>query len=231
MNLLVDDKVVLSATGRQRQPDAAAELGRAPVGGQERPGSQIVDDESGGWGNIGVDDIVFSDQPARARRPAGQRSGLRHDGPGAAGRAAGGLRRTALPTDERAGRYRSRRARRHGARPRNRSARSSSGRSPASSRSRPAQSAKVDLRPHLAFAEPEDGPAAAGPALRDAVRLRARRGAYAWRSTSSACASETRLWHDTWYDSTLPYWFLDRTFLNTSILATSTCYRFGNGRF
>ena len=44
-------------------------------------------------------------------------------------------------------------------------------------------------------------------------------------------SGQTKLWRDTWYNSTLPCWFLDRTIYNTACLATSTSHRFASGLY
>jgi uncharacterized protein (DUF608 family) len=48
---------------------------------------------------------------------------------------------------------------------------------------------------------------------------------------SERLVGDTRLWRKVYYDSTLPYWLLDRMMSTVSTLATNTCQWWANGRF
>ena len=74
MNLLIDGKVVLSATGPNTEPGGSEFLNWENWDVKKYKGRkavlQIVDDATGGWGHINVDHIVQSNTPAKKQRPA-----------------------------------------------------------------------------------------------------------------------------------------------------------------
>jgi len=231
INLLVDDKVVRTATGRSDNRMGPHSFDVRELAGKSAR-LQIVDDYSASWGNIGIDQIVFSDRPAAALtaledQPDFGTMGLAlldskegdlvvesaPDGKLPEGLFADG----GLASSEAAGK-------------------------PFGQKLRGALGRKLTLKPGqeatVTFVITWHFPNFELKGVKDKAGRR-----YANRFQSAAAVAgyvsenfrslydQTRLWHDTWYDSTLPYWFLDRTFLNTSILATSTCHWFRNGRF
>jgi hypothetical protein len=58
VNLIIDNKPVLTATGRRNNQMSINTWDVRPFAGKEAS-IQIVDDHTGGWGNIGLDHIVF----------------------------------------------------------------------------------------------------------------------------------------------------------------------------
>ncbi|MHC1768802.1 MAG: GH116 family glycosyl-hydrolase [Verrucomicrobiia bacterium] len=228
MDLLVDGEAVLSATGanNNRMQPLSWDV-RRWAGKTAR--LRIVDDESGGWGNVGVDDIVFSDRPRLPVGPLAEAPDFgtmtlallepQAEDKGMADLASakdfGGLFDSAQGAPEPSRRPFGERL---------------TGGLVRTLKLAPQQKATVTflLSWHLPNLKMDRLPPGRHYATRfTSASAVARHVAQHFPRLSS----ETRLWHDTWYDSTLPYWFLDRTFLNISILATSTCHRFGNGRF
>jgi len=221
LNLLLDGEIVRTATGRNNNRMNPGSFNVAKWQGRQGR-LQIVDQESGGWGNIGVDHIVFSDTPAEAfvleeLHDFGTMALALLDGsdddmtspstaqPHASGQAA----------DE-------------AGKPLSETLIGSLGR-------------KISLEPGqqrtVTFVVTWHFPNLSVAGMSDVGRYYASRFASA-RAVAEYVAANferlsttTRLWRDTWYDSSLPYWFLDRTMANTTTLATSTCYRFKDGRF
>ncbi len=228
INLLVDGKIVRTATGWDNEMLAWRNWDVRDLAG-EKAHMEVVDAAKGPWGHINIDQIEFRDQPrgeALTERPDFGDMGLalldRLDGDSGA---------AALPgADDPSGLFDEH------------VAAGDEAAVPLDGRLRGALRRRWQLEPGqettATFVVTWRFPNLRLPGFAKPVGRW-----YATRFADAAAVADyiadnfdrlskqTRLWRDTWYDSTLPYWLLDRLFTNTSILATSTCHRFADGRF
>jgi non-lysosomal glucosylceramidase len=228
INLVIDSQVVLTATGKNSDAMEWTSWDVRHLAGTKAR-LEIVDASSAGWGHIDIDQIELADRPRAEEVPLA----LRHDHgtmgftllrPGAGDRAS-----ASISTGEYSESV-------FGAEPADRRA---FGTKLVGGLVRPmrlAPGAEASATFLIAWHFPNLSlpgtrlPARVGRHY--AARFGSARDVAAYIAANfERLDRQTRLWHSTWYDSTLPRWFLDRTFANTSILATSTCHRFASGRF
>jgi uncharacterized protein (DUF608 family) len=228
INLVVDGQVARTATGRDReelQPHSwnVKEL----IGKQAR--LEIVDAESGGWGHINVDQIEFRDEPMADAVPLRRRADFGTMALAVLGDGSTFAIPSLASSDDLAALISSAAPTADG-----------SSEKPLDQKLLGAVGRTVKLEPGeqavvkfiVAWHMPNN--------YRDNRWV----GNYYARRFSDAAdvaryaannfdrlARDTRLWHDTYYDSTLPYWLLDRIGATVCNLATGTCQWWRNGRF
>lgn len=223
VNLLVDGRVVRTATGRDterlepRNWDVAEFKGR-------RARIEIVDAASGPWGHINVDQIEFRDEPMSTL------SGALHEQADFGALALFALDSAAeiglgLPGE---GDWPALFA----------------GSAAAGTAFQPADGGWLRVSRRLAPGEQVTLSFAVVWHFPNQYREDRRVGHYYARRFAGAVdvaryvrhefarlTGETRLWRDTYYDSTLPWWLLDRLHSTAANLATTTCQWWHNGRF
>ncbi|WP_158890468.1 GH116 family glycosyl hydrolase [Amycolatopsis anabasis] len=207
VNVLVDGAVVASFLGKEMEPLTGISLDVGPWLGKTAR-LEFVDASSVPWGHINVDRIVFSDRPVR-RKPLASSPDFGTFSLAALDDAAevrlSGVdsAEVAVPFTLGPGRERTVRF---------------------------VFGWHFPTPEPLLFAWLDDG-----PSLRHHYAARfgsARAVVEHLAKERERLESRTRSWVRTWYeDSSLPHWFLERTFAPASTLATNTCYRFDNGRF
>ncbi len=227
INLLIDDKVVRTAIGKKEEKLLAHNWDVREFAGRKAR-IEIVDRESGPWGHINIDQIELRDTPMSLppgvleKQPDFGTMGLAllESGPSVVARAA-------LPEDAQAEALLQ-----------------------ALGETSDADTAERPFGTKLCGALGQRLSLSPGEEARVAFVVawcfpnRPERGNfYATRFDDAKAvaqyvadhfdrlAVDTRRWHDTWYDSTLPHWLLDRLFSTVSTLATSTCQWWANGRF
>jgi non-lysosomal glucosylceramidase len=231
VRVVVDGEVVATASGTDVEPMTLLVLDVARWEGRTAT-IEIVDGETGGWGHVNVDDIVFTDRapeptPLDQLPDAGTFALAALDRqvrvrPSIAAWSTLEEMATSGPGEEVV----------------DASLADQAGTVGITVRIPPRKSATVRFVVGWFFPLPDRQFLGF---LRDAAELRHH---YSTRFTSAQdvvrevagdrdrLEGRTRLWVKTFYeDSTLPHWFLERTFANASTLATTVCLRFQDGRF
>lgn len=224
LQLVIDDKVVKSASGHNGNKMRPESFDVREFAGKTAH-IQIIDQSSGGWGNIGVDQIVFTDK-ASSKSPTQLADwGTMALAAIGAETVSGSARLAESPSKSVFAAER-----------------------PASAALPMDQKLMGGLIQSLSLAPGAEGNAKFVISWHFANSIETVKGGetghyYGKRfKNASEVASHiaqnekrltetTRLWKKTWYDSTLPYWFLERIFIPLDCLAATTCYRFADGRF
>ncbi len=212
INLVVDAKIVRTMPGRNEDRMHLADFDVRDLEGRSAQ-LQIVDEFAGGWGQIKIDDIVQTDRP---RGIANDPRGIPDFGSMAVALLQGGGSAGGEDTAD--------------------------GSLPVGSVAR-----KFELAPNASatfrFVVAWHFDALQWDALRFIPKIEERRRHYGSRfyharevveyvaQNYDRLASTTKAWRDAFYGSSLPHWFLERTFATVSTLATATCLRFDDGRF
>jgi hypothetical protein len=223
VNLVVDGLVVRTATGRNRERLEPHNWDVRDLRGRQAR-IEIVDAESGGWGHINVDQIEFRDSPM-ARDPGALQTWPDYGSLCLAVAGTGFCRPSIAPgpasgavfagPDEAA------------ARPVGEPLRGAAGRTLTL---RPGEQGAVVFV--LSWWMPNLRRDDALVGNRYAARFDDAGSVAAYVvSNLERLAGETRLWHRTYYDSTLPHWLLDRLHSTVANLATTTCQWWKSGRF
>ena len=208
LNLVVDGKMVRTATGRNNNKMEREYFDLRDLAGKQAH-IEIVDAQAGGWGNVGVGKIVFTDHNA----DDGKFEELSDYG-------TMGLALLGAAPDHSNGEANG---------PISEKLIGELGRK---LKIEPGQTATVTFVITWFFPNLHSIPAVPVQGRYYSSKFDSALSVARYvASNYDRLASQTFLWRDVCYDSTLPYWFLDRTFLNTSILASSTCFRFKDGRF
>ncbi|HRY49347.1 MAG TPA: GH116 family glycosyl hydrolase [Candidatus Paceibacterota bacterium] len=233
-NLLVDGRVVRTATGQNLEQLRATTWNVDDLQGRQAQ-LEIVDQATGGWGHINVDQIVFSDQPA-IRQPLTEQDDFGTMGLALLADDKEVFAQTNLAGDPATSIF-----------ARTNLSVADETAQPFNQRLIGGLSQRMILaagaQAKAVFVVTWHFPRLMSSQLSGLIDFNRLRRSYVNRfATARAVASyivknfarlteDTRLWNRTWYDATLPYWFLDRTFIPICTLATNTCYLFNTGRF